>query len=84
VWLEIIWPWDVLLFAVPAAHPCAAVQAALRIKRVCHRRVDLPPLLHKPFMLAAFGAGTALALGDGERIVPCPGPFPPPPPPPLA
>lgn len=62
---------DALLFAVPASHPCAAVQAALRIKRIRHRRVDLPPVLHKPLMMAGFGRATVpgLRFADGERTV---------------
>jgi glutathione S-transferase len=62
---------DAILLAVPASHPCAAVQAALRIKHVRHRRVDLPPVLHKPLMMAAFGRGTvpSLRFADGERVV---------------
>jgi glutathione S-transferase len=59
------------LFAVPASHPCAAVEAALRMKGVGYRRVDLPPPLHKPFQRALFGGPTVpgLRFEDGERVL---------------
>lgn len=35
---------DIRLYVVPGSHPCAAVQAALELKGLPHRRVDLLPL----------------------------------------
>src|SRR4051812_43855717 len=46
------------LYAVPASHPCAAVERALQLKRLAYRRVDLPPLAHKAIQRAVFGGGT--------------------------
>jgi glutathione S-transferase len=59
------------LVAVPASHPCAAVEAALRLKAVRYRRIDLVPLLHKPVQRVLFGAPTVpgLILSDGGRVV---------------
>ena len=33
------------LYVVPASHPCAAVEAALALKRVDYKRVELLPLV---------------------------------------
>jgi glutathione S-transferase len=61
---------SVTLYALPASHPCAAVEAALRLKGVPYRRIDMLPL-------AQLVAGPALYRGitvpgmkvDGTRIV---------------
>ena len=50
------------LYAVPASHPCAAVEKALQLKGVEYRRVDIPPVAHKAVQYAAV-----------RRARPCPG-----------
>ena len=58
------------LYAVPASHPCAAVEKALQLKGVEYRRVDIPPVAHKPVQFALFGGGTVPGLKlDGEKIL---------------
>jgi glutathione S-transferase len=58
------------LYAVPASHPCAAVEQALRLKGVDYRRVDIPPVAHKPAQYARFGGGTVPGLVlDGEKLL---------------
>ena len=32
---------------LPGSHPCACVEAALEIKRIEFRRIELPNLLHR-------------------------------------
>lgn len=58
------------LYAIPASHPCAAVEAALRLKALPYERIDLPPLLSRAALRPRFGHGTAPAVvfGDGERV----------------
>jgi glutathione S-transferase len=61
---------DLRLYAVPASHPCAAVEAALRLKGLPYRRVDLPNGLHVLHQRVRFGRRTVPALlGDGLRAV---------------
>jgi glutathione S-transferase len=58
------------LYAVPASHPCAAVERALELKGIVYRRVDLPPVAHKGIQQALFGGGTVPGLAlDGRRIL---------------
>ena len=58
------------LYAVPASHPCACVERALQLKRIEYRRVDLPPVAHKPVQKLLFGGGTVPGLTlDGKRIL---------------
>jgi glutathione S-transferase len=58
------------LYAVPASHPCAAIEKALQLKGVEYRRVDVPPVAHKLVLYALFGRGTVPGLVlDGEKIV---------------
>jgi glutathione S-transferase len=58
------------LYAVPASHPCAAVEKALQLKGVEYRRVDIPPVAHKPVQKALFGRGTVPGLVlDGKKII---------------
>ena len=58
------------LYAVPASHPCAAVELALRRKGLAYRRVDLLPLFHVLHQRVVFGRRTVpgLRLG-GEKVV---------------
>jgi glutathione S-transferase len=58
------------LYAVPASHPCAAVEKALQLKGVEYRRVDIPPVAHKVVQYALFGQGTVPGLVlDGEKVI---------------
>ena len=58
------------LYAVPASHPCAAVERALQLKALPYERVDLVPMTHPLVMTARFGARTVpgLRFEDGERV----------------
>ena len=42
------------LYALPASHPCAAVELALRLKGVDFRRVDMIPVVSKAQQWARF------------------------------
>ena len=58
------------LYAVPASHPSACVERALQLKRLAYRRVDIPPVVHKPIQKLLFGGSTVPGLVlDGERIL---------------
>jgi glutathione S-transferase len=58
------------LYAVPASHPCAAVEKALELKGIEYRRVDMPPVAHKAVQYALFGGATVPGLVlDGERLL---------------
>ena len=58
------------LYAVPASHPCAAVEKALQLKGIEYRRVDIPPVAHKAVQKALFGRGTVPGLVlDGRKIL---------------
>ena len=58
------------LYAVPASHPCAAVEQALQLKRIEYRRVDIPPVAHKAVQKALFGRGTVPGLVlDGKKVI---------------
>ena len=58
------------LYGIPASHPCAAIEAALRLKGVEYRRVDVPPVASKAVMWRKFRASTVpgVDFGDGERV----------------
>jgi glutathione S-transferase len=47
------------------------VEAALQMKRVPYRRFDLPPVVHRPVMRAAFGGATVpgVRFADGRRVL---------------
>jgi glutathione S-transferase len=63
-------PVAATLYAVPASHPCAAVEKALQLKGVEYRRVDVPPVAHKAIQYALFGGSTVPGLVlDGEKIL---------------
>lgn len=59
------------LYVVPASHPCAAVELALKLKGIGYERVDLVPVAHKLLQLARFGSSTVpgIEFEDGERVV---------------
>ena len=59
-----------ILYAVPASHPCACVERALQLKAIEYRRIDLPPVAHKPIQAARFGGATVPGLViDGEKVL---------------
>jgi glutathione S-transferase len=59
------------LYSVPASHPTAAVEAALRLKGIDYKRVDLPNLSQRLWVrLAVRGGGTVPAIKwNGESLV---------------
>ena len=59
------------LYALPASHPCAAAELALRLKGIDFRRVDMIPVLSKAQQWARFRALTvpALEFDDGEKVL---------------
>ena len=59
------------LYALPASHPCAAIELALRLKRVRYERVDMIPVVSKLQQWRRFGAITVpgVDFGDGERVL---------------
>lgn len=59
----------VILYGLPGSHPTACVEAALRLKRVPCRRIDLPPIVTRPWLRRRFGEPTLPAATlDGERL----------------
>jgi glutathione S-transferase len=58
------------LYVLPGSHPCAAVEAALRIKSIDFQRVDLLPLSQVLIGPLRYGGATVPGLRiDGERLV---------------
>ena len=59
------------LYALPASHPCAAVELALRLKGVDYRRVDMIPVVSKVQQWARFRGFTvpAIEFDDGEKVL---------------
>ena len=58
------------LYVVPSSHPCAAVEAALELKRIDYRRVELLPLSQMLVGPLLYGGVTAPGMRvDGERLV---------------
>jgi glutathione S-transferase len=64
-------PVRAVLYAVPASHPCAAVEAALRLKGIPYERRDMVPLASHLAQRRRFGRGgvPAVVLPDGARVV---------------
>jgi glutathione S-transferase len=60
---------DVTLYAVPSSHPCAAVEVALALKQIEHRRVDLLPLAQIVVGPRLYGARTVPGLRAGSERV---------------
>ena len=60
----------VRLLAIPASHPCAAVEAMLRAKGVAYERVDLFPAFSRAWLrMCGFQGATVPALRiDGIRV----------------
>ena len=58
------------LFVVHGSHPCAAVEAALRIKDIEYSTVEWPPPMHAPLQRVLFGRRTVPGIKiDGEKVV---------------
>ena len=59
------------LYAVPASHPCAAVEFALRLKGVEYERIDLIPAVHKALQWRRFRGTTVpgVVFDDGEHVL---------------
>ncbi len=58
------------LYALPGSHPCAAVEAALRLKSLDFERVDLLPLTQLLVGPLRYGGRTVPGMRiDGERLV---------------
>jgi glutathione S-transferase len=58
------------LYAIPASHPCAAVERALQLKAIGYRRVELIPVAHRLVQRLRFGTATVpvLVLPDGAQV----------------
>jgi glutathione S-transferase len=58
------------LYVLPGSHPCAAVEAALRLKSIDFQRVDLLPLSQLLIGPLRYGGSTVPGLRhNGERLV---------------
>ena len=59
------------LYAVPASHPCAAIELALQLKGVPYERVDLLPVTAKLQQRRRFGGPTVpgVVFADGEHVL---------------
>lgn len=59
----------VKLYALPASHPCAAVEVALRLKGIDYKRIELLPMSQVLIGPLRYGATTVPGLRiDGERL----------------
>jgi glutathione S-transferase len=60
----------VKLYVLPASHPCAAVEAALALKEITFKRVDLMPMSQLLIGPLRYGGTTVPGMRiDGERLV---------------
>lgn len=58
------------LYVLPGSHPCAAVEAALALKEIPYRRVDLLPMTQLLVGPLRYGGMTVPGMRiDGERLV---------------
>jgi glutathione S-transferase len=58
------------LYVLPGSHPCAAVEAAMKLKGIVYDRVDLLPLSQMLIGPLRYGGGTVPGMRlDGERLV---------------
>jgi glutathione S-transferase len=58
------------LYVLPGSHPCAAVEAALKLKAIDYKRVDMLPLSQMLIGRLRYGGGTAPGMRlDGKRLV---------------
>jgi glutathione S-transferase len=61
---------EVKLYVLPGSHPCAAVEAALRLKSLAFTRVDLLPLSQLLVGPLRYGGATVPGMRlDGERLM---------------
>jgi glutathione S-transferase len=61
---------NVKLYVLPGSHPCAAVEAALKLKSIAYDRVDLLPMSQLLVGPLRYGGGTVPGMRlDGERLV---------------
>ncbi|HWY17312.1 MAG TPA: glutathione S-transferase N-terminal domain-containing protein [Solirubrobacteraceae bacterium] len=61
---------NVRLYVLPASHPCAAVEAALRLKDIEFERVDLIPMTQLLIGPLRYGGPTVPGVRiDGEKLV---------------
>jgi glutathione S-transferase len=59
----------VTLYTIAASHPCEAVKAALELKAVAYREVELPPGPHRLHQRLRFGRPTVPAMiVDGAKV----------------
>ena len=58
------------LYVIPGSHPCAAVEAALKLKEIPYERVDRLPVIHRALGKASYGARTVpgIKLDSGEKL----------------
>jgi glutathione S-transferase len=58
------------LYALPGSHPCAAVEAAMRLKSIPYKRVDLLPTMEVAFGPMLYGGKTVPGMRiGGERLL---------------
>ncbi len=58
------------LYVLPGSHPCAAVEAALRLKSIAYKRVDLLPSTEVLLGRLLYGGSTVPGMRiDGQRLV---------------
>jgi glutathione S-transferase len=59
------------LYALPASHPSAAIEVALRLKGLEYRRVDMIPIVSKLQQRLRFGGPTVpgIVFEDGEKVL---------------
>lgn len=61
---------NVKLYVLPASHPCAAVEAAMKLKGIRFERVDLLPMTQMMVGPLRYGGSTVPGMRvDGERLV---------------
>jgi glutathione S-transferase len=61
---------NVKLYVLPGSHPCAAVEAAMRLKGIEFERVDLLPMTQMLIGPLRYGGPTVPGMRiDGERLV---------------
>lgn len=59
------------LYVIPGSHPCAAVEAALKLKEIPYERVDWLPIVSRALARATYGARNVpgMKLDSGEKLV---------------
>jgi glutathione S-transferase len=61
---------SIKLYVLPASHPCATVEEAMRRKSISYKRVDLLPMVQVLAGPLLYGGGTVPGMRvDGERLV---------------